>query len=200
MRTVDHKVLANLIIKQYMHNIPQKYCNAFYIGCIEPDYNPFSYFHGFLNSYTLYGHNFCNAKKFLERLFKKLNNNRKYKTIYFFHLGLLIHYITDAFTHAHSIQFSGTLKEHKAYEQQLHIAFTNNIKQHALRLSGDFLPCNDINELSRLHELYIKEDISVFNDLIFIFTLIGSIMEGFYPQFNHYYTHKITGQNSQITP
>ncbi|MBE6845836.1 MAG: hypothetical protein E7508_09070 [Ruminococcus sp.] len=192
MRTVDHKALARLIIQQYMQNIPQNYCNAFYIGCLEPDYNPFSYFHGFFNSFTLYGHNFHNAKKFLERLFKKLNNEKKYKTMYFFRLGLLIHYITDAFTHAHSIQFSGTLKEHKAYEQQLHIVFKKIIDSSTLQLSNNLLPCNNINELSRLHELYIKEEISVFNDLAFIITLIGSIMEGFYPDFNSCHIHKLS--------
>jgi len=118
MRTVDHKTLAYIIINHYMANVPDKYCYAFYIGCIEPDYNPFSYFHGFLNSYTLYGHNFQNVKGFLEKVFEKLNYSKKHKMIFFYRLGLLVHYVTDAFTHAHTAQFSGSLRKHAVYEQQ----------------------------------------------------------------------------------
>lgn len=179
MRTVDHKILAKLIINQYMRDIPEKYCKAFYIGCIEPDYNPFSYFHGFLKSYTLYGHNFSNVKNFLERIFEKLNRTNKHRRMFFYHLGLLIHYITDAFTHAHTAQFSGTLRQHNQYEQQLHLTFKKMVYSRKLRLSGDLLPCNDINEVSRLHELYSKEKISVYNDLVFIFSLVSSIMNNF---------------------
>lgn len=179
MRTVDHKILAKLIIHQYMHNIPEKYCKAFYIGCIEPDYNPFSYFHGFLNSYTLYGHNFSNVKKFIEKIFDRLNRTTKYKHMFFYHLGLLIHYITDAFTHAHTARFSGTLRQHSQYEQQLHLTFEKMVYSKMLQLSTDLIPCNDIDDVSRLHDLYSKEKISVYNDLVFIFQLVSSIMNNF---------------------
>lgn len=179
MRTVDHKLLAHLIIEHYMPNIPEKYCRAFYFGCIEPDYNPFSYFHGFLKSYTLYGHNFCNVRNFLEKVFEKLNCAKKHNQIFFYRLGLLIHYITDAFTHAHTAQFSGSLRQHNEYEEQLHRTFEKMVYTKTLRLSNDLLPCTDIQEVSRFHEIYSKERISVYNDLVFIFTLVSSIMENF---------------------
>lgn len=179
MRTIDHKTLAKLIIKQYMQDTPEKFTKAFYIGCIEPDYNPFSYFHGFLKSYSLYGHNFCNVKFFLDRLFNRLNKTHKHNIIYFFRLGLIVHYITDAFTHAHTAEFSGTLREHKEYEQLLHITFENVINSGTFKLSGSLLPCGSVNEISRLHDIYSNENISVYNDLVFIFSIISSIMEHF---------------------
>lgn len=183
MRTVDHKTLAVLIINHYMQNVPEKYCRAFYIGCIEPDYNPFSYFHGFLNSYSLYGHNFSNVKNFLEGLFRRLDNSKKHKRIFYFRLGLLIHYITDAFTHSHTAQFSGNLHKHSRYEQQLHLTFEKIVFSDNFRLPGNLLPCSNIDEVSRLHEIYSNENISVYNDLVFIFSLVSSIMENFHLKF-----------------
>lgn len=179
MRTVDHKILAGILISRYMQNTPKRYKNAFFLGCIEPDYNPFSYFHGFLNSHTLYGHNFSNVKNYLEKLFGRLNNSSKHKQLFYFRLGLLIHYITDAFTHAHTSQFSGNLHQHNFYEQKLHLTFEKMITQSGFRLPARLLPCDSISEVNRLHNLYSKEGISVYNDLIFIFSLTGSIMEHF---------------------
>lgn len=185
MRTVDHKTLAYIIINHYMTDVPEKYCNAFYIGCIEPDYNPFSYFHGFLKSYTLYGHNFHNVKGFLEKVFERLNCSKKHKRLFFYRLGLLVHYVTDAFTHAHTAQFSGTLREHAVYEQQLHLTFEKLIDGNTLQFSSNLLPCRGMDEVSRIHKIYSKKKISVYNDLIFIFSIIGSIMENFRKSINY---------------
>ncbi len=181
MRTVDHKLLAKLIIKKYMKDIPDKYKKAFYLGCIEPDYNPLSYFHGFFRAFNLYGHNFSNVRYFLDKLIKKLNNDKKYSLYFFYRLGILTHYVTDAFTHAHTVSFSGTLTEHRRYEQKLHIALNKLSENSSINFTSKLLSFNNIKELSKLHNIYINSDISVFNDITFIFSLIGSIMDNFLP-------------------
>lgn len=179
MRTVDHKMLALLIEEKYMKNIPRRYKNAFYFGCIEPDYNPFSYLHGFFKAFNFYGHNFSNVRFFIGRLFERLNKKTKPDILFFFRLGLLMHYVTDAFTHAHTSAFSGNLIEHRSYEQKLHLAFKEFAEKNLSGFSGRYLPCNDINSLSRFHDAYIKSEISVLNDMDFIISLTGSIMNSF---------------------
>lgn len=179
MRTVDHIILARLIQDRYMKNIPKKFRRAFYFGCIEPDYNPFSYLHGFFRNFNLYGHNFNNVQYFIKSLFIRLNNSEKRNCLFFFRLGLLIHYVTDSFTHAHSSVFSGSLKEHQMYEQRLHLLFKRLAENHLIYFSENLLPCGDIGYVSRLYKIYIKSDVSVLNDLKFILSLSSSIMKNF---------------------
>ncbi len=195
MRTVDHKLLAVIIEEKYMKNIPQKYKKAFYFGCIEPDYNFFSYFHGFMRSFNFYGHNFSNVKFYIEKLFGKLNKTRKPNMLFFFRLGLLIHYTTDAFTHAHTSAFSGSLMEHRSYEHKLHLAFMEFTEKNPSGFSGRNLPCNDIHSLLKLHDIYTKSEISVLNDMNFILSLTDSIMQSF-----NYVFMKLSSQKGKSCP
>ena len=177
MRTVDHKILARLIINRYMSNISDKFKKTFYIGCVEPDYNLLSFFHGFFKHRNLYGHNFCNVQPFIEKLLKRLIKSKRQKTFFYFHLGLLIHYITDAFTFAHTSSFNGSLREHSEYEENLHQTFLKLIYGNKIKFNGDFLPVSNITELSRIHNMYTKGEFSVYNDIVFIITLTGCIMD-----------------------
>ena len=67
MKTEDHLALGCYLLAQ--ENVPQlrRHCIAFLLGCIEPDYNRFSYLRGILHHRKFRGHNAENSFAFLMR-------------------------------------------------------------------------------------------------------------------------------------
>ena len=67
MRSEDHLALGLYLLSR--ENSPQfrRHCIAFLIGCIEPDYNQFSYMRGIVHHRKFRGHNAENSFAFLMR-------------------------------------------------------------------------------------------------------------------------------------
>ena len=67
MRSEDHLALGLYLLSR--ENSPQlrRHCIAFLIGCIEPDYNQFSYLRGIVHHRKFRGHNAENSFAFLTR-------------------------------------------------------------------------------------------------------------------------------------
>lgn len=183
MRNIDHKKLAKIIIDHYMSDFPESCKRAFYLGCVQPDFVVFSYFHGFLKHYTMHGHNYTHSCYLVSRLLKKLNESPNNKTLYFYRLGIIIHYVTDAFTHTHTSKFKGNLKAHQAYEQKLHIAFEKMAEKNSVIFPNnkfyDKKVSINASEIYKVYRCYLNSRVSVCNDLHYIFFIIAMIMNNY---------------------
>ncbi|HWQ51053.1 MAG TPA: zinc dependent phospholipase C family protein [Terriglobales bacterium] len=99
---------------------------AFLFGCVEPDYNPLTYWKGALMGSLIRGHNFKKAQQHLRKTMLKLENHRQLTIMRYYRLGKLIHYVADAFTAAHNDAWSAV--EHMNYELRLHSQLVKDIK------------------------------------------------------------------------
>lgn len=129
MRTLTHYRLA----KHCLFLLPPDPMlkNAFLIGCVEPDVNLFSHI-DFYKAQKLphfKGHNHPYLRKRIRRMANKLTTHHQSLTpLYAFRLGVLLHYLADAFTFAHNLEFSGDFAAHNAYENAFHRYFTKRIQ------------------------------------------------------------------------
>lgn len=125
MRALSHKTLANYLAEQYLHHAPKRYVRAFVIGCIEPDRNPATYLKGSLRREFLRGHNYENARRYMMRIARHLEQKKNWHLLDYYTMGKLIHYTTDAFTYAHNSAFGSRLSDHRQYEHLLQKHFLN---------------------------------------------------------------------------
>ena len=100
---------------------------AFLYGCIEPDLNPGTYLKGSLHGQKLRGHNFRNMLPCIYKLFEKIWHTESSGILYFYRLGKLTHYLTDAFTYPYNSAFCGSLKDHMRYENELEPLFLQSL-------------------------------------------------------------------------
>lgn len=111
METKNHWHLAEFICSERHF---EKYKKQFMLGNIMPDINLFTYLQGHTYKKSI-DMIYTNAKSLVEK--KKWNGNS------FYHLGIILHYIADYFTFPHNNTFTGSLKDHCAYEEKLHTRF-----------------------------------------------------------------------------
>ena len=97
----------------------------FLIGCVEPDYNPFTYIRGSIKHKLLHGHNAPNCKKHIDRIVEKISSTTISTPYQWFLLGTAVHYIADCFTFAHNAFFTGGMAQHMKYEMRLQPIFHN---------------------------------------------------------------------------
>ncbi len=116
MRKQSHLRLGEYLVDRYMPAVKEKYARAFLIGCIEPDKNPFTYLKGSFRHQWLRGHNYCNARHYMQKISSKLEKKRSLGLHDYYTLGKLVHYTADAFTLAHNDWFPDDLLFHRTYE------------------------------------------------------------------------------------
>ena len=97
---------------------------AFLFGCIEPDCVMVTYLRGAHRGTGLHGHCWNNIQSCISSLIEKCAG--EVGVLAAFRLGKLCHYIVDAFTFPHNSDFSGTLSEHMAYEDDLTLYLIKN--------------------------------------------------------------------------
>lgn len=129
MRGKSHICLGRYLAQHYMEHTPQRYVNAFLLGCIEPDRNPATYLKGSLRCQWLRGHNYQNARRFMRHISSRLERKDKLKLFDYYTLGKLIHYTADAFTYAHNSTFPTDLGEHREYEVALQDHFLEYLQE-----------------------------------------------------------------------
>lgn len=150
MRTLTHRFFAaHLASYLSVHPLCR---TAFRLGCVEPDLNflthlarsaetakvPLCSTAGAANEllpaertaplarkWHCNGHDLPVIDKKIARLFRKLTlfPGQRRGVLFFFRLGVLIHYLTDAFTFAHNPNFGGDLSDHVEYEDRFHFYF-----------------------------------------------------------------------------
>jgi hypothetical protein len=114
----SHMLLGRHLIDE-MQSLPaERYKRVFLFGCVQPDYNLFTYFKGLRKGRFFEGHNFENAENHILRSVEKLQKNDSWSMLKYYRLGKLIHYLSDAFTSPHNVSFN--VANHALYEIKLH--------------------------------------------------------------------------------
>ena len=122
MKTKDHRLLGEFLLKNTSLFPGKKERTFFLFGCVEPDYNPFTYLLGFF-IHPFRGHHVENSARYLGWL-ESISRKRGLKRPFdWFIAGVALHYLADAFTFAHNPAFTGNLSRHKEYESELSQVF-----------------------------------------------------------------------------
>ena len=129
MRGKSHISLGKYLLRNYLPDLPRQYEAAFLFGCIEPDRNPATYLKGSFRCQWLRGHNYRNARRFMGRISRRLEQKQNWNWFDYYTLGKLIHYTADAFTYAHNDTFPEKLSDHREYEIRLQNHFLNYLQE-----------------------------------------------------------------------
>lgn len=169
MRGKSHRQLGTYLARTYFPEIPPLYRRAFLLGCIEPDRNPTTYLKGSIRAQWLRGHNFENAKKFMTRIARRLEEKPKWSFFDYYTAGKLIHYTTDAFTYAHNASFPTDLHQHKVYEAELQEYFLNFLKSH--KEAPKHPDASVMKTIQENHKEYLRTQPDIFRDAAFAFSV-----------------------------
>ena len=148
---------------------------AFLYGCVEPDINPVTYLKGSLHGQKLRGHNFPNMLPCIHRLFKKLQGTEASGFLYFYRLGKLTHYLTDAFTYPHNSVFGGTLKEHIMYEVEMEPLFLSSLSLRQISFE-DACYSNPFMLFLKAHREYLCSEMGKQRDISFTLWTVPCII------------------------
>lgn len=159
MRGKSHRFLGRYLAETYMSDTPKHYVDAFLLGCIEPDRNPATYLKGSIRSQWLRGHNYGNARRYMQRVSQRLENKVRLNLLDYYTLGKLIHYTTDAFTYAHNAEFTTKLGDHMEYETALQNHFLQYLESAPRVQPRDARSIMDA--IRSYHQEYIRQDIDV---------------------------------------
>lgn len=169
MRGKSHCQLGSFLAATYFPHIPAVYRRAFLLGCIEPDRNFATYFKGSIRAQWLRGHNFENAKRYMARIARRLENKPRWNALDYYTAGKLIHYTTDAFTYAHNSSFPVSLQEHKKYEDALQVYFLRFLQG---RGTPEKLPARSVMDtISKHHEDYLARTPDIDRDSRYAFSV-----------------------------
>lgn len=119
MRGKSHRSLGLRLTREFPGNTKGRHIRAFLLGCIEPDRNPLTYFKGSLRCQWMRGHNYENARHYMQRISARLERKKQWNLLDWYTLGKLIHYTADAFTYAHNNTCPAQLDVHREYEAKL---------------------------------------------------------------------------------
>lgn len=156
MKSNSHRTLGLYLIEQYLTEYPERYRTAFSFGCIQPDKNPVTYLKGSFRSQWLRGHNWENAKQYIQKVGDRLQACKRLRLLDFYRLGKLIHYTADAFTYAHNMHYTETLSAHRCYEKDLHEKLKNHLSLLKSDLGIFFDPTGSVSGfISKNHSRYM---------------------------------------------
>jgi len=152
MQKNDHIELARYLLSTYGNTDLSAHKKAFLLGCVEPDFNPFTYARGSLHGKVMRGHNIESSEGHIHKCINTLQRRGLRKTVDYFSLGTLIHYISDSFTFPHTTAFSGTMREHVLYENRLNPVFLEMLSKKQ-ELSSD-----ENNDCPRTYFDFLQKD------------------------------------------
>lgn len=105
METKDHKAVGIFLINQIMEKVERPLQWAFLWGCVEPDFNVFTYLKGSMYGEKFRGHNYENAYERVKYYVKKLEKEKKEAW------GFAVGEITDQKSGNVQVQSQNDLKE-----------------------------------------------------------------------------------------
>lgn len=174
MRPQCHLALGKYLVRQYLPQYPKHLSTLFLLGCIQPDKNPTTYFKGSLRSQLLRGHNWDNARIYMQKLCARLEKQPFNTPAGAYMLGKLMHYLADAFTYVHNAPFC-TLKDHKAYEARLESAFLPFMDAPVPRQLPPAICA--YNAITAAHREYLPNAGNVRTDAVYAFSAACRVME-----------------------
>lgn len=166
MRKKSHILLARYIAKNTEDEELKKHRLSFYIGSILPDCKPsFVYKKHEING------TFPDVKKMVNQLiFGKQQGKLTRKRRYYMNLGQVTHYVADYFTYPHNKIYSGNLKDHCSYEEQLKRSLKNYIMSRNMeageKVQADFSDAEALYEyILERHKQYLGRKNNIETDI-----------------------------------
>ncbi len=136
MRTKDHLALGHFLLRETESALLNRYSRAFLIGCVEPDYDPANYVCGLVNHKRISRHNAEQSFACVEKLIGGFEQGGLRGALGCFKLGVMLHYVADAFTYPHNKFWEDGLAAHVIYERKLHAMFAGELEKR----SGTIFP------------------------------------------------------------
>ena len=161
--------MGHYLVNTYFPQISGPYRTAFLLGCIEPDRNPATYLKGSVRAQWLRGHNYENAKYFMGRIARRLEQKKSWNLLDYYTAGKLIHYTVDAFTYAHNSSFPIDLREHKVYEAALQDYFLEFLRSHNTAPRKPYHSVMDT--IQKNHWEYLRTTPDIFRDAAYAFSV-----------------------------
>ncbi len=175
MRKKSHISLAKYIVESLDEQELIKHKKAFYLGSILPDCKP---------SFLTTKHEMTGTFAMVEQEIRRLSDGEQNPNmrVYFRDLGQVIHYVADYFTFPHNPNYSGTLKDHCKYEEQLKRSLREYInsgearrnKARVEKLETPEAICAFIREA---HDMYLQWKSTVEKDCRLIVALCHQVVE-----------------------
>lgn len=167
MRNKSHALMGQILLHEYLDDLPAIHARVFLLGCTEPDKNPATYIKGSLRSRWMRGHNYSNANRYILRLARRLDQKERFSPWDCYRLGKLIHYCQDAFTFAHDERFPKDLKAHRQYEARLQNYFLDQASRRPIPSCGFRNPPMAL--ILTMHEAYSRLPGSIETDTDYAF-------------------------------
>ncbi len=150
---------------------------AFMFGSILPDCMP-----SFLTRKHNIEETFSILEKELYKVTEKFDIEKGINTYFCRHLGVITHYIADYFTFPHNAEFTGTLREHCNYEEELKHTFRAYVNsEEAKRFRNENKTFQTVEEIcefiKRMHECYLQTVRAVKADCRYIVELCYRVAE-----------------------
>ena len=179
MQKRSHKLLASALLARTNGFSAKRYEWAFLFGSFQPDCNPLTYLKGSLRAYKLKGHNFSNSQHYINAHIQRLQQRERWTVWQYYTLGKLTHYLADAFTYPHNENYREGLLDHRQYETALRLYFARCMAGRCLR--GEEC-CRDLpRALDCLHRRYLRDRVSMEQDVDYILEATTLLMEGCHP-------------------
>lgn len=179
MRKKSHISLAKYIVDNINEQELVKHKKAFYLGSILPDCRP-----SFITVKHEMEGTFPMVQQELEELVERQQRSQINMRVFYRSLGEVIHYIADYFTFPHNAHYTGTLRDHCAYEEQLKRSLKEYIQSGEAERNSRMihLSVQNLNSIGaicnfirRAHETYVKLKNSVEGDCRHIVTLCHQV-------------------------
>lgn len=174
MKRKSHWMLGRELTEHWMSSTPAWLGYAFLVGCVEPDFNYFTYLKGSQSAERLRGHNFKNATAYMQQVCEDLSQREHWSLRSYYRFGKLMHYICDAFTHAHNENFDGNLKDHIRYEMQLQQHFLERLSEKKTCL-GTYPLDSMMGVIEAAHAQYMQEPTGVHTDIDYVLSVSGTV-------------------------
>jgi len=181
LKTESHRLLGEYLIRTVPGFCEPKYEEVFLWGCIEPDFNFFTYLKGSGKTRLFRGHNFRNSTACVRHIIDTLQKNKYWGIREYYRFGKLIHYLSDSFTYPHNENFSGSIREHRKYETELHNRFQRYIFLKQCVPNED--RCRSASEaVELLHRQYLEAEAGEATDIRYIVLATGSVYRMLIPE------------------
>ncbi|MFP3155146.1 zinc dependent phospholipase C family protein [Lachnospiraceae bacterium ZAX-1] len=177
MRKKSHISLAVYIVGSLEEQELKKHKKAFYLGSILPDCKP-----SFLTTKHEIQGTFSKVSADIKRL-ADVNNQAEINMRAFCRdLGQVIHYIADYFTFPHNAHYTGTFKDHCAYEEKLKKSLREYIKSGEAEKNKEMVrklesPDAICDFIQHAHALYMDLKTNVEEDCRLIVALCHQVVE-----------------------
>lgn len=178
MRKKSHIILAKYLVNESRDKELKKHKYAFYLGSVLPDIKP---------SFIYRRHEISGTFPALQKQIKTLSSihadeEEKGKSKYYRHLGEVSHYLADYFTYPHNLKFTGGLREHCSYEEDLKKQLRQHIRSgKAASRKKKYIefaaPEALFDFVEKMHQDYLAEKNTVEGDISHIIPINSQVLK-----------------------